>query len=220
MYQESISVFTNLYIFSTVLFFFSIVLFSNSFGQDIYTQTVDLLSTFSLDSIPQITGLSTTETEMQTREVFTGRWSVFNDPMLDPRLIPDDPEQREGLRVTLLVSTWAPYDLDGNIAYIIKVNKQKLKEYYYREHRAKDGYITLCTGVMCGSHKIFICYNTSQEKIDKYATYQTFDFVMENLKEAFLTDMIIMPLVFIFGVFGKMFQNFSHTYLHRDTWED
>ena len=131
---------------------------------------------------------------------------MFNDPMLDPRLIPDDPVEREALRVILLVSTWAPFELDGHKTYIMKVNHQKLMEYYYGEHGAKSGYITLCGGVMLGPQKVFICYNTSQEGLDKYAKYQTFDFVMENIKEAFLTDVIIMPLVFIFGVFGKMFQ--------------
>ena len=85
-------------------------------------------------------------------------------------------------------------------------------EYYYREHGAKNGYITLCIGVMLGSQKIFICYNTSQEALDKYATYQTFDFVMANVKEAFLTDMIILPLVLIFGVFGTMFHKLFFTF--------
>ena len=140
---------------------------------------------------------------------------MFNDPKLDPRLIPDDPVEGEGLRVMLLVSTWAPYEVDGHKTYVMKVNKQKLMQYYYSEHGAKNGYITLCSGVMRGSQKIFFCYNTSQEELDKYATYQTFDFVMENVKEAFLTDMITMPLVFIFGVLVSCFMKCSYTFKHK-----
>ena len=32
---------------------------------------------------------------------------------------------------------------------------------------------------------------------------------MENVKEAFLTSMIVLPLVFIFGIFGKIFTFFA-----------
>ncbi len=40
------------------------------------------------------------------RPVFTGRWAVFNDPLLPLSMIPDDPAQREGLRVGMVLGVW------------------------------------------------------------------------------------------------------------------
>ena len=42
----------------------------------------------------------------KSRHIYTGRWSVFNDPNLDQSIIPDDEVQREALRVGLLVTYW------------------------------------------------------------------------------------------------------------------
>ena len=165
------------------------------------------------ESLQHDTNTSTAEAELITREVFTGKRSVFNDPMLDPRLIPDDPVEREGLRVALLVSTWRPLDLGEFKINIMKINHEKLMQYYYSEYGAQNGYITLCAGyLMPGDTKDLFCYNVTQKELDKYATYQTFDFIMENVKEAFLTDMVVLPLVFIFGIFGKIF---SFSFLQR-----
>ena len=74
------------------------------------------------------------EGQQTTREVFTGRWAVFNDPRVHPRLIPDDPVEREGLRVVLLVSTWITDNVGGYKTYALKMNHDKLMRYYYTEH--------------------------------------------------------------------------------------
>ena len=42
----------------------------------------------------------------KSRYIYTGRWSVFNDPNLDQSIRPDDEVQREALRVGLLVTYW------------------------------------------------------------------------------------------------------------------
>lgn len=148
--------------------------------------------------------LNTTITvEASTREVFTGRWAVFNDPNLHPSLIPDSLEEREGLRVVLLVSSWTTITYGGYTAPMMKINHEKLMRYYYTEHQEKNGYITLCAGLVAGPHRSFFCYNQTKQAIDKYAKYQTFDFVWENSKEAFLSDMIILPVIFVIGSIGK-----------------
>ena len=68
-------------------FIFSTVSSCTYFGQSSESQTNSFIP-LSSESLQHNTNISTTE--VMTREVFTGRWSVFNDPMLDPRLIPDD----------------------------------------------------------------------------------------------------------------------------------
>ena len=66
-------------------------------------------------------------------------------------------------------------------------------QYYYSEYGARNGYITVCIGYMMpGDTKEFICYNVTQQELDKYDTYQTFDFIMENVKETFLIDMVVL----------------------------
>lgn len=146
---------------------------------------------------------ATATMETVTQEIFTGRWEVFNDPLLDRRLIPDDPAQREGLRVMLLVSTWFTQVIHGYDVINMKLNYQKLMHYYYQEFGNVDGYITLCYGAMVGPFKIFSCLNITKEQIDANDDYGTFQWVWENLKAAFLVDIIIMPLIFLIGIFGE-----------------
>ena len=141
--------------------------------------------------------------QQTTREIFTGRWAVFNDPLLDHRLIPDDPVNREGLRIALLVSTWTTREIGIYKVPTLAVDFEKLMRYYYTEHEEKDGYIPLCIGGVIGPSVELYCWNSTKEDVDKYAKYRTFEFVLENTKEAFISDMVVLPLVFILGVFGK-----------------
>ena len=138
-----------------------------------------------------------------TRESFTGRYEVFNDPLLDHRLIPDDPAEREGLRVMLLVSNWYSTVIFGYDVINMDLNYQKLMQYYYKEFGNTDGYITLCYGAMVGTYKSFNCFNVTKAEIDANDDYGTFRWVFENAKTAFLSDIIIMPLIFFIGIFGK-----------------
>ena len=71
----------------------------------------------------------------KSRYVYTGRWSVFNDPNLDQSIIPDDEDQRERLRVGLLVSDWGYLNLGGSLWYrIIIMDNSKLVTYYHTYH--------------------------------------------------------------------------------------
>ena len=140
----------------------------------------------------------TTSIQSTTREVFTGKWEVFNDPFLDPRIIPDDPMEREWLRNTLLVSTW--YNNKGIMQ--LKIDYQEVLRYYYTEHNQKDGMLRFCTGAMIGSSRIFVCWNMTKEDIDKHDTYGTLQFLIDTNGEAFYSDMVILPIVCIIGVTG------------------
>ena len=155
-------------------------------------------SLFSTKSLPPVNEIKTTSLETTTREVFTGRWEVFNDPMLDPRLIPDDPMEREGLRTLLLVSAW----YDDNGITMMKLDFHKLMLYYYNEYQQKDDILTHCGGAMIGSVKVFFCWNETKDTIDKTDSFGTFEYIMENTKEAFVSDMVILPIIWLIGTVG------------------
>ena len=168
-----------------------------TFGQELLTQSDGAL-TYSAE-----VSTSVTKDESVTIEIFTGRWEVFNDPLLDRRLIPDDPVQRQGLRVTLLISTWFTQVIHGYEIMNMKISYQKLKQYYDEEIGDPDGCITLCYGAFVGPTKFFSCFNITKAEIDKASDYGTFKWVLENLKTAFILDMVILPIVFLLGTFGK-----------------
>ena len=119
--------------------------------------------------------------------------------MLDPRLIPDDPMEREGLRTLLLVSNW--YDDNGIIT--MKLDYHKVMLYYYNEHQQKDDILRLCGGTMIDSLKVFFCWNFTKDHIDKSDSYGTFEYIMENTKETFLLDTILLPIICLTGTIGK-----------------
>ena len=154
---------------------------------------------FSTKSLPPVNEIMTSSFETPTREIFTGRWEVFNDPLLDPRLIPDDPVEREGLRTMLLVSNW--YDDNGIIT--MKIDYHKVMLYYYNEHQQKDDILRLCGGTMIGSQKVFLCWNYTKNQIDKRDSYGTFEYIMANTKETFLLDTILFPIICLTGTIGK-----------------
>ena len=150
--------------------------------------------------ISHVNEISTVSFEPTIREMFTGKWEVFNDPMLDPHLIPDDPMEREGLRIMLLVSTL--HDNNGRIE--MKLNYQKVSRYYYNEHEQKGGFLTLCAGTMVGSLRVFFCWNLTKEDIEKYDNFGSLEFITENdFKVAFFTDMVLLPIICVLGLIGK-----------------
>ena len=81
----------------------------------------------------------------KSRYVYTGRWSVFNDPSLDQSIIPDDEDQREGLRVGLLVSDWVYLNSEGSLIHGAKVDSSKLVTYYYTHHVNQSEPLLVCT---------------------------------------------------------------------------
>ena len=106
--------------------------------------------------------------------------------------------------MSVLCSTWHPMVYNGFPTITMKLNHEKVMRYYYTEYGQREVYLTMCFGLMTAPNtKFFTCFNSTKEAIDKYATYQTFDYIMENLKEAFISDLVIMPLIFILGIFGK-----------------
>ena len=173
------------------------VILEATFGQELLTQSDGAL-TYTAE-----VSTSLTTHESVTMEIFTGRWEVFNDPLLDRRLIPDDPAQREGLRVTLLCSAWFTQVIQGYDVINMKLNNQKLKHYYYEEIRDPDGYITLCYGAIVGPFKVFSCFNMTKAEIDKASDYGTFKWVLENFKTPFILEMVILPIIFLLGTFGR-----------------
>ena len=109
------------------------VILEATFGQELLTQNNGALT------YPAEVSTSVTADESVTIEIFTGCWEVFNDPLLDRRLIPDDPVQREGLGVTLLFSTWFTQVIHGYEIMNMKISYQKLKQYYDEEIGDPDG---------------------------------------------------------------------------------
>ena len=164
---------------------------------------VILEDTFGQELLTQSDGTSVTADESVSIEIFTGRWEVFTDPLLDRRLIPDDPVQREGLGVALLISTWFTQVIHGYEIMNMKISYQKLKQYYDEEIGDPDGYITLCYGAIVGPFKFFSCFKIRKAEIDKASDYGTFKCVLENLKTVFILDMVILPIIFLLGTFGK-----------------
>ena len=92
----------------------------------------------------------------------------------------------------LLISTWFTQVIHGYEIMNMKISYQKLKQYYDEEIGDPDGYITLCYGAIVGPFKI-----------DKTSDYGTFKCVLENLKTVFILDMVILPIIFLLGTFGK-----------------
>ena len=62
--------------------------------------------------------------------------------------------------------------------------------------------LRLCGGAMIGSWKFFTCWNLTKEHIDKYDNYGTLEYILEHYKEAFLSDMFLLPIIGLVGVIG------------------
>ena len=99
---------------------------------------------------------------------------------------------------TLYSTVISGYDVIG-----MKIDYHKLMEYYYKEYGNTDGYIALCYGGMFGTLKYFSCVNLTKAEIDAHDDYGTFNLILENLKIAFLSDIIIMQFIFLVGIFGE-----------------
>ena len=140
-----------------------------------------------------------TTVTISSQITFTGKWSVFNDPNLDQSVIPEDEKQREALRVGLLVSDWhSSKDL-----FSAKLNVGKMVTYFYRHHTNHSVPLHICQPARFSTNPQFLlCGAFSKDRIDGMDTWGTFKYTWEKQREQFLSDLNILPLVFITGIFG------------------
>ena len=150
-------------------------------------------STTSLDNRSALTTLT-------NREMFTGRWSIFNDPNLNPDVIPDDKERREGLRVGLLVSSWESTHI-GSTRFGMKLDIPKLIHYFYTQHDINKP-LRLCFIRRFGTTDILSCLNFTKALVDSQDKRRSFDFIWKHNKHMFLTTMTLLPLISVTGIFG------------------
>ena len=142
----------------------------------------------------------------KSRYVYTGRWSVFNDPNLDQSIIPDDEDQREGLRVGLLVAEWGYLNLGGSLWYGVIMDNSKLVTYYHTYHVNQSEPFLVCQPVqLVGTPQFYFCSSYTKEEIDKMDNKGTFQYIWKFQREDFLCDIIILPLISLIGIFGISF---------------
>ena len=155
---------------------------------------------YTFGNITSGESMETTVT-ISSQMAFTGKWSVFNDPNLDESVIPEDEEQREALRVGLLVSDWLPLKV-GSVSGG-KLNVGKMVTYFYQHHTNHSIPLFICLPARFSTFPQFLlCDYYSKDRIDRMDTWGTFDYTWENDKERFLPDLIILPLVSLTGIFG------------------
>ena len=142
----------------------------------------------------------------KSRYVYTGRWSVFNDPSLDQSIIPDDEDQREGLRVGLLVTYWTYRKIGSSTLFVGKIDESKLITYYYTHHVNQSEPLLVCQPLqIIGLPMSTLCTTYNKERIDRLDYRGTFKYIWEFEREKFIVDIIVFPLVVILGIFGTVF---------------
>ena len=142
----------------------------------------------------------------KSRYVYTGRWSVFNDPNLDQSIIPDDEDKREELRVGLLVSDWGYKQIGDLLWYGLIMNPIKLVTYYHTHHVNQSEPLLVCTPIQrVGTPQFIFCSPYTKEDMDIYDTQGTFQYIWKIEREHFLPDIIMLPLISIVGMFGISF---------------
>ena len=135
--------------------------------------------------------------------MYTGRWSVFNDPNLDQSIIPDDEYEREGLRVGLLVSDWIYAEVESQLYFGAKMDNLKLITYYHTHHVNQSQPLLVCQPIQfVGSPQFYFCGSETKESIDELDSRGSFAYILKYQREEFLVDIVILPLVMLIGIFG------------------
>ena len=118
---------------------------------------------YTFTNITSEESMETSVITISSQIAFTGKWSVFNDPNLHQNVIPADEEQREALRVGLLVSDWySSKDLFG-----AKLNVGKMVTYFYQHHENQSVPLMICQPVQVVNHPQFLlCDFYSKDTID------------------------------------------------------
>ena len=110
--------------------------------------------------------------------VYSGKWSVFNDPKFDQRLIPEDEKEKEALRIELLVTDWMAIEIDDKIIFGRQLNADKLLTYYYTEHTNHSVPLHVCQPIQFeGSPMFYYCIDYTKERILRLDTYGTFQYI-------------------------------------------
>ena len=142
----------------------------------------------------------------KSRYVYTGRWSVFNDPNLDQSIIPDDEDKREGLRVGLLVSDWIYRKIGNSLVLGAQLDHAKLVTYYHTHHGNQSEPLLVCQPIQTISMlQFFFCDGYTKEDIDLFDNRGTFQYIWKFERGEFLPDIIILPLISLIGIFGIRF---------------
>ena len=130
---------------------------------------------------------------------------MFNDPNLDQSIIPDDEDQREGLRVGLLVSDWGYRKVGSSSFYGVIVDNIRLVTYYHLHHHNQSEPFLVCQPLqLVGTPQIFFCTPYTKEDMDRIDSQGTFQYIWDFEREDFLTDIILLPLVALIGIFGMI----------------
>ena len=131
----------------------------------------------------------------KSRHVYTGKWSVFNDPSLDQSIIRDDEDEKEGLRVGLLVTEWVYKKIGSSLYYGGQLNHAKLVTYYHLHHVNQSEPLLVCSPIqVVGTTQFFYCVPYTEEDIDEFNTRGTLPYIWKYEKEEFLPDIIMLPL--------------------------
>ena len=139
------------------------------------------------------------------RVIYTGKWSVFNDPEFDQRSIPEDEKEKEALRIGLLVTDWISIRNGASIGIGGKLNVDKLATYYYTEHTNHSVPLHICLPYQLGdSPMYYFCLDYSKEQIEHYDSRGTFQYIWKYEREEFISNIIILPIIFLTGVFGEV----------------
>ena len=142
----------------------------------------------------------------ELRHVYTGRWSVFNDPNLDQSIIPDDEDEREGLRVGLLVTYWINQKSGSRYIIAGKLDNLKLISYYHTHHANQIQPLLVCQPLQfVGSPMFYFCTNYTKEDIEKRDRRGSFSYILEYQREEFLAHIVILPCIMLIGIFGDSF---------------
>ena len=144
--------------------------------------------------------------------VYYGKWSVFNDPKFDQRLIPEDEKEKEALRIGSLVSDWMTIEFDNKIVFAGKLNIEKLITYYYTEHTNHSAPLHICLPIqVADSPMSYFCHDYMEELILELDTRGTFQYIWRYQRDLFISNIVILPIISLTGLFGKAY--FKSNYL-------
>ena len=168
-------------------------------NQILFSRTVFKEQIFAVENIT--TGSVSTE---EVSVVYTRKWSVFNDPNLDQRIIPEDEEKKEALRIGMLVTDWFSMKIDNKIVFGGRINVEKLITYYYTEHTNHSVPLHICQPIQFeGSPMFYFCQDFTKEEILQFDAGETFQYIWRYQKDLFISNIVILPIVSLTGVFGK-----------------
>ena len=148
------------------------------------------------------------------RVVYSGKWSVFNDPTFDQRMIPEDEKEKEALRLGLLLTDWISIKNGALIGIAGKLNVDKLVTYYYTKHANHSAPLHICLPIQYHGLSLFpLCLDYTEEEIKRHDSMGTFQYIWQNERVEFIPNIIILPFVFLTGNFSVL--HFSKLFVFK-----